>query len=49
LIGKQEIIYLSIDVSRIPESHSVKPIQIKLPYPLYSSEAKSRYTIIVSD
>lgn len=49
LIGKDEVIYITVDVSRIPEQHSVRPIQIKLPFPLYSADKKSRYTVIVSD
>lgn len=36
-------------MSKIPEEHSVRPIQIPLPNPIYSSENKSRYTIITSD
>jgi len=28
LVSKQEFIYVAIDLSRIPEQHSVRPIQI---------------------
>jgi hypothetical protein len=36
LLGKQEYIYVEIDMSRIPEEYSVRPIQIELPFPIYS-------------
>lgn len=36
-------------MSKIPEEHSVRPIQIDLPHPIYSPALNSRYTIIVSD
>ena len=49
LSGKHEILYLNVDVSRVPEEHSVRPIQIKLPFPIFSSDAKSRYTVFTSD
>ncbi len=37
LTGKHDYIYLELELSRIPEQHSVRPIQIKLPHPIYSS------------
>ena len=49
LTGKHDYIYLELEVSRIPEQHSVRPIQIRLPHPIYSADQKSRYTIITSD
>jgi hypothetical protein len=49
LTDKQDYVYVTLDLSKIPEQHSVRPIQIKLPHPIYSSEAKSRYTVITSD
>lgn len=49
LFGEEGFIYLEIDVSRVPEEHSVKPTQIKLPKPIYSKEMNSRMTIISTD
>lgn len=46
---KHEYLYLEVIVSKIPEQHSVRPIQVKLPFPIYSSQYKSRYTVITSD
>ena len=46
---KHEYIYLEVIVSKVPEKHSVRPIQVKLPFPIYYREQKSRYTIITSD
>lgn len=36
LFGEAGFIYLEIDMSRIPEDHSVRPAQIELPFPIYS-------------
>jgi hypothetical protein len=40
---------VEVDLARIPEEYSIRPIQIELPFPIYSAEFKSRYTIIASD
>ena len=49
LFGEQGFIYLEVDMGRIPEDHSVRPVQIELPHPIYSPQFNSRYTIIVED
>lgn len=49
LIGEKGFIFLQVDTSKIPEEHSIRPVQIKLPHPIYSPEFKSRFTIFVSN
>jgi len=49
LFGGDGFIYLEVDLSIVPEHYSIRPVQIPLPYPIYSEEYHSRFTILVSN
>lgn len=36
LFSEDGFIYLEMDLSRVPENYSIRPIQIELPHPIYS-------------
>jgi|JI9StandDraft_1071089.scaffolds.fasta_scaffold218728_1 hypothetical protein len=41
-------IYLEVDLGQVPEHHSVRPIQIELPHPIYSDKYNSRMAVFTS-
>ena len=47
--ANEGFIYLEIDLANIPEQHSVRPIQIPLPHPIYSEKYNSRLAIFTLD
>ena len=42
-------IYLEVDMAELPEKHSVRPIQIPLPHPIYGEEYNSRFAVFSMD
>lgn len=45
----EAFIYLEIDLSEVPLHHSVRPIQIPLPAPIYAPKYNSRCAIFTAD
>lgn len=44
-----DFIYLEIVMSQVPSKHSIKPIQVKLPVPIYGAQFQSKFAIISQD
>lgn len=44
-----DFIYLEIVMSQVPTQYSIKPIQIKLPVPIYGQQFQSRFAIFSTD
>jgi len=36
LFTQDGFIYLELDLSKVPDSYSIRPVQIELPHPIYS-------------
>ena len=49
LFTEDGFIYLELDLSKVPEHYSIRPVQIELPHPIYSEKYNSRFTIFSSD
>lgn len=49
LFADDGFIYAQIELSVIPEHHSIRPVQIPLPIPIYSQQYHSRFTIFSCD
>jgi hypothetical protein len=49
LFADDGFIYLELDLDQIPEHYSIKPVQIPLPFPIYSEDFNSRLTIFSCD
>lgn len=47
--GNEGFIYLEVDLSEVPWKHSVRPIQIPLPIPIYTEKYNSRFAIMTLD
>ena len=43
--GQEGFIYLEVDLAEVPWKHSIRPIQIPLPTPIYSEKYNSRFAI----
>ena len=47
--GNDGFLYLEVDLAEVPWKHSVRPIQIQLPNPIYSEAYNSRFAIFTMD
>lgn len=47
--NNEAFIYLEIDLSEVPLHHSIRPIQISLPAPIYTEKYNSRCAIFTTD
>lgn len=49
LLEEPGFVYLEIVTSKVQEQHSVRPVQVELPHPIYTEEYNSKFAIIVTD
>jgi ribosome biogenesis protein UTP30 len=49
LDSNDDFIYLEIILSEVPTQYSIRPLQIKLPVPIYSPENQSRFCVFSRD
>jgi ribosome biogenesis protein UTP30 len=44
-----DLVYIEVIVSQVPSSYSIRPHQIRLPHPIYSSKYQSQFCVFSSD
>ena len=49
LLEEPGFIYLEIVTNKVPEHHSIRPVQVSLPHPIYTEAFNSKFAIIASD
>ncbi len=49
LFSEDGFIYLELDLAKVPQNYSIRPVQIELPHPIYSEKYNSRFTIFTTD
>lgn len=49
LFENEGFVYLEIVMGRLPEEHSIRPVQIPLPVPIYGEQFNTRSLIFVAD
>lgn len=47
--GNEGFIYLEVDLAELPWHHSVRPIQIPLPVPIYTEKYNSRFAVFTME
>ena len=40
---------MELDLAKVPQNYSIRPVQIELPHPIYSEKYNSRFTIFTTD